>query len=171
MSESAHHVLKSNGLCCLCCSKNVFNELQHWSVFLSQITRQETFPVCYNSIDGPLISSTGFFNSSSFWCSTMSPSVLSNSEPRMSSWHWTPCSWVFVDSTLSKDNTGQRFPLTGRLRPCWGSLPDGKQTKKSWLKTSTKIHSTVLCDMPSRSIVSYYGWEKQGPALWEECVL
>lgn len=96
----------------------------------------------------------------------MSPSFLSNSEPGMSSWHWTPCSaWVSVDSTLSKDNTGQRFPLTGRLRPCWGSPPDGEQTKKSWLKTSTEIHSTVLCDMPSRSIVSYYRWEKQGPAM------
>lgn len=74
----------------------------------------------------------------------------------MSSWHWTPCSWVSVDSTLSKDNMGQRFPLTGRLRPCWGSLPDGEQTEKSCLKTSGKIHSTPLCDMPPWSIVGQY---------------
>lgn len=74
------------------------------------------------------------FNSSLFHYCTTSSSFLSNSLHGMWSWHWTPCSWVSVDSTLSKDNMGKRFPLTGRQRPCWGILPDGEQTKMSLLR-------------------------------------
>ena len=134
----------------------------HWPVFIkSSDTTTHMYPDC------TLISSSFYFHSSSFCCSTMSPSFLTKSEHGMSSWHWTPRSRVSVDSTLSKDNMGQRFPLTGRLRPCWGSPPDGEQTKKSWLKTAPRIHSPVVRDMSLKSTVSQYRWEKQEPTVVE----
>lgn len=75
-----------------------------------------------------------------------------NSKSGTSCWHWTPCSWVSVDSTLSKDNMGQTFPLPGRLRPCWGSRTDGEEMNKCWLKASTQIYSSFFFNAKIKGI-------------------
>lgn len=60
----------------------------------------------------------------------MAPSLLKTNGKSRLTLDSNACT-LSVDSTLSKDNTHQRFPLTGRRRPCWGSLSNGRRSKKS----------------------------------------
>lgn len=66
-----------------------------------------------------------------------------------------------VDSTLSKDNTRQRFPLTGRRRPCWGSLSDGRRAEKSRCHREQLLRPTAMTS-PSKSCIETIGGSKLG---------